>query len=41
MPLVQRVMEQHDGAIEVESEVGLGTRVRLWLPLDDGKARAA
>lgn len=41
LPLVQRVMEQHDGAIEVESEAGLGTRVRLWLPLDDGKARAA
>ncbi|MCF3948696.1 ATP-binding protein [Acidiphilium iwatense] len=33
MPLVKRVMEQHDGSVLVESEVERGTKVILRLPL--------
>jgi signal transduction histidine kinase len=41
LPLVQRIMEQHGGGIEVGSEAGIGTRVRLWLPLDEARTPAA
>ncbi len=33
LPTVKRIMEDHNGGIEIESEVGQGTRVVLWLPL--------
>jgi signal transduction histidine kinase/ActR/RegA family two-component response regulator len=32
LPLVQRVVEQHQGTIAIESELGKGTTVRLSLP---------
>ncbi len=32
MPMVKRIMEQHGGSIEIESEDGRGARVRLCLP---------
>ncbi|MCK5273780.1 MAG: PAS domain-containing protein, partial [Alphaproteobacteria bacterium] len=34
LPTVQRIMEEHDGGIQIESEPGKGALVRLWLPLD-------
>ena len=39
MPVVRQVMEQHGGGVQVHSEPGRGTRVRLWLPLhtEEGK----
>jgi PAS domain S-box-containing protein len=33
LPIVQQIMEQHGGGIDIESEVGRCTRVALWLPL--------
>jgi PAS domain S-box-containing protein len=32
MPTVKQIMEQHFGGIEIQSEEGKGTTVRLWLP---------
>jgi signal transduction histidine kinase len=37
MSIVQQIMQQLDGEVVVESEVGRGTQVSLWLPLTDGK----
>jgi PAS domain S-box-containing protein len=34
LPTVQRIMEEHGGGIEIESEAGKGALVRLWLPVD-------
>lgn len=31
LPVVKRIMEQHRGGIEVDTEEGRGTTVRLWL----------
>ena len=36
LPLSKRIMEALGGVLELDSEVGVGTRVRLWLPLDGG-----
>lgn len=33
MPTVKQIMNQHDGGIEVESEMSVGTTVVLWLPV--------
>lgn len=41
LPLVKRIMELHSGGIEITSEVGKGTVVRLWLPLAVAKHVAA
>ena len=32
LPMVQQVMEQHGGGVEVTSEAGRGTEFVLWLP---------
>ena len=34
LAVVQKIMEAHSGRISVESEVGLGTKVYLFFPLD-------
>ncbi len=42
LPVVKQIMEQHGGGIEVKTEVGRGTTVRLWLdPEADMKGAAA
>lgn len=44
LPLSKRIMEALGGELELDSEVGVGTRVRLRLPLESGgrmQARAA
>lgn len=40
LPIVQRIARSHDGRLEVESEVGCGTLVRLWLPAAERPAAA-
>lgn len=37
--IVQRIVRQHGGRIEVESNVGQGTRFRIWLPLHEKHPR--
>jgi two-component system, sporulation sensor kinase E len=37
--IVQRIVRQHGGRIEVESHVGRGTKFRLWLPLRERQPR--
>lgn len=32
MSVVKQIMEQHDGGVEIDSKIGRGTRVTLWLP---------
>ncbi len=36
MPVIEPIMNQHGGGIEIETEEGRGTRARLWF---DAKAR--
>ncbi|GBF26246.1 globin-coupled histidine kinase [bacterium MnTg02] len=33
MPLVKRIVEQHNGGVDIASEWGKGTTVTIWLPL--------
>jgi signal transduction histidine kinase len=37
LPIVKGIMEQHLGGIEIDSQVGTGTKVTLWLPTKKGK----
>jgi signal transduction histidine kinase len=34
LPIVEKVIEQHNGRIEILSQIGEGTTVTLWLPID-------
>ena len=35
LPLVKKIMEQHNGGIEMTSIEGQGTQAMIWLPLDE------
>ncbi len=37
--IVQRIVREHGGRIEVESRVGQGTTFRIWLPLHEPRPR--
>ena len=37
LPIVKGIMEQHLGGIDIDSQVGIGTKVTLWLPTKRGK----
>ena len=37
--IVQRIIQAHNGKIELESHVGRGTTFRIWLPLHERKTR--
>jgi len=37
LPIVKGIMEQHLGGIDIDSQVGIGTKVTLWLPVKRGK----
>jgi C4-dicarboxylate-specific signal transduction histidine kinase len=41
LPTVKQIMEQHGGGIEIQSQLGQGTEVVLWLPLNRLDERAA
>ena len=40
MSLVKEIVELHGGRVELESRLGEGTQVTLWLPLDADAAVA-
>jgi two-component system nitrogen regulation sensor histidine kinase GlnL len=35
LPISLRIVEEHGGALEVQSQAGQGTTLRVWLPLAD------
>jgi signal transduction histidine kinase len=37
--IVRRIVREHGGEIDIESSVGKGTRVSLWLPLHERRIR--
>ncbi|MBI3921256.1 MAG: PAS domain S-box protein [Armatimonadetes bacterium] len=37
LPICKRIVQEHHGAFEIESEVGKGTTVRITLPVANGK----
>jgi signal transduction histidine kinase len=37
--IVQRIVSEHGGRIELESHVGKGTQFRIWLPLHERPPR--
>ncbi len=39
MMIVQRIIREHGGRIEMESRVGQGTSFRIWLPLHEPRPR--
>jgi signal transduction histidine kinase len=41
LPTVRQIMEQHDGGIEITSQEGQGSEVRVWLPVNLADERAA
>lgn len=34
LPIVEKVIQQHNGRVEIDSQLGEGTTVSLWLPVD-------
>jgi PAS domain S-box-containing protein len=36
LPIVASILEQHGGGVSIESQVGQGTGVTLWLPVEGG-----
>lgn len=41
LAIVHQIVERHHGVVEVESELGRGTRIQILLPLHDGTDSAA
>jgi signal transduction histidine kinase len=41
LPAVQKILEQHGGGLEIESEPGRGATFTAWFPLEQAKAEAA
>jgi len=41
LPTVRRIVQEHDGTLEVHSEVGRGTRFTIWLPAADAPVTQA
>jgi PAS domain S-box-containing protein len=41
LPVVYGIVKNHNGAIDVESQVGLGTTMRVYLPLTEERAAEA
>jgi len=41
VPIIRNIMTDHGGGVAYSSEVGVGTTVTLWIPLDDSPARTA
>lgn len=41
LPTVKRIMEEHGGGVEIDSEEGKGARAVLWLPVDDRREEIA
>ena len=35
LSIVERIIAEHDGALDVESELGRGTVFRVWLAAED------
>jgi signal transduction histidine kinase len=33
LSIVKSIMEQHGGGVEIDTQVGVGTSVALWLPM--------
>ncbi len=40
LPIANRIVERHGGNLEVESRVGVGTTMRLWIPQADSPSRS-
>ncbi len=40
VPIIRNIMADHGGGVAYSSEVGAGTTVTLWIPLDDSPAKA-
>jgi signal transduction histidine kinase len=41
LPLAKRLVERHDGMLSVESTVGVGTTVTVWLPVERAIGQAS
>jgi signal transduction histidine kinase len=40
LAIANRIVERHGGSVEIESRVGVGTTLRLWLPKAERPASA-
>jgi two-component system phosphate regulon sensor histidine kinase PhoR len=41
LAIVKHIVQAHDGVLKIDSEVGRGTTVRVWLPCDRGSKTQA